>query len=323
MDYAHSLTDKEIELLGKKYKSIYDEASKRAMQNYEEYFESKEFAKVAKEYDDLSLAAKNGGKKEKAALEKFSQVNIAYTDRFLNVSENMAAEANAANVSALALANRSAIGTFALHHNFEAFRISNDVGIEMAFDIYDKNVVENLVKNNPDLLPKRKLNKSKDIAWNKVKFNNEITQAVLTGEPITKTAYRLENVMGMNKNAAVRNARTALTGAQNAGRETTYRQAIEMGIQIEKEWVSTLDGRTRDSHRDMDGERIPVDGIYSNGLEYPGDPNGAPAEVYNCRCTERSRRIVSKAEGQRRYRGEDGKNHLTEYKTYREWERTI
>lgn len=94
--------------------------------------------------------------------------------------------------------------------------------------------------------------------------------------------------MQNNKSAAVRNARTAVTSAQNAGRQNTFNRAEEMGITIQKEWISTHDGRVRDSHAALDGVRVNNDRPFPNGLRYPGDPSGAPAEVYNCRCTMRS-----------------------------------
>lgn len=48
---------------------------------------------------------------------------------------------------------------------------------------------------------------------------------------------------------------------------------------------ATLDGRTRRSHRALDGEVIGGDGKFSNGCRYPGDPRGRGSEVWNCRCT--------------------------------------
>lgn len=56
-----------------------------------------------------------------------------------------------------------------------------------------------------------------------------------------------------------------------------------------KQWDASLDARTRDSHARVDGEIRELDEKFSNGLMFPGDPNGAAAEVVNCRCTSNTR----------------------------------
>lgn len=89
----------------------------------------------------------------------------------------------------------------------------------------------------------------------------------------------------MNMSASMRYARTMTTAAQNAGRMDSYKKAQDMGIDLERNWMATLDGRTRDSHRAIDGEHRPIGKAFSNGCRYPGDPEGEPGEVYNCRCT--------------------------------------
>lgn len=56
---------------------------------------------------------------------------------------------------------------------------------------------------------------------------------------------------------------------------------------LEKTWICTIDGKTRDTHFAADGQRAPLDGTFTVGgaaLKYPGDPGGPPQEVYNCRC---------------------------------------
>ena len=80
-------------------------------------------------------------------------------------------------------------------------------------------------------------------------------------------------------------ARTAITGAQSAGRQLQMDEAAKLDIEQLKEWLATLYGVTRDSHRKMDGVRVPYNKPFPNGLMYPGDPEGDPGEVYNCRCT--------------------------------------
>ena len=89
----------------------------------------------------------------------------------------------------------------------------------------------------------------------------------------------------MDRTSAIRTARTAFTGAQNAGRMDSYAAAEKMGIKLKKEWLATLDGRTRHPHAALDGEKVGTDEKFSNGCRFPGDPQGRPGEVYNCRCT--------------------------------------
>lgn len=63
----------------------------------------------------------------------------------------------------------------------------------------------------------------------------------------------------MNRDSAIRTARTAVTGAQNAGRLDSYYAAEKMGIKCRKQWMATLDGRTRHSHAMLDGEIVDND----------------------------------------------------------------
>lgn len=61
-------------------------------------------------------------------------------------------------------------------------------------------------------------------------------------------------------------------------------KAKDKGADVVKQWDSTLDGLTRPSHREVDGEIRELDEAFSNGLQFPGDPSGPAAEVCNCRC---------------------------------------
>ena len=51
-------------------------------------------------------------------------------------------------------------------------------------------------------------------------------------------------------------------------------------------WLSSRDDRVRPEHQEMDGESTDIDGEYSNGMAYVGDPAGGPDEIINCRCAE-------------------------------------
>ena len=126
---------------------------------------------------------------------------------------------------------------------------------------------------------------AKDIPWNMKKINAETLQGILQGESMGKIAKRIINVQEMNKTQAIRSARTTVTGAENKGRQDSYKRAEADGIILQKEWIATNDGRTRHSHAMLDGATVDQDKKFDNGLMYPGDPNGRPEETWNCRCT--------------------------------------
>ena len=81
---------------------------------------------------------------------------------------------------------------------------------------------------------------------------------------------------------AKRIARTEIHNSHNTAVMDTYQ---ELGVEYTM-WISAGDdGRTRDSHLEVDGEIIPVGGTYSNGLKFPGDTDGPIEEWINCRCS--------------------------------------
>lgn len=80
-------------------------------------------------------------------------------------------------------------------------------------------------------------------------------------------------------------ARTETTRASNAGSFNLFKN---WGIES-KEWLSTNDDRTRDSHIAMNGQVVKIDKDFESGLgnklSYPGDSKAPLADTANCRCT--------------------------------------
>lgn len=193
---------------------------------------------------------------------------------------------NSNNIAAQMIRNHMP-EVYALNANYAAYEIDKRVGFDTNFQLYDKATVERLIRDNPDLLPDVKIDKRKDKSWNGKKLRNEITQGILQGESVPKMAKRLERVMKMDENMAIRNARTATTSAQNGGRLSSFERAKGLGIGVRKVWIATMDGSTRHSHRALDGQERPTDEPFDSehgAIMYPGDPYADPAEVYNCRC---------------------------------------
>lgn len=123
-----------------------------------------------------------------------------------------------------------------------------------------------------------------DITKLKKKITAQVSRGISTGVSYAQVAQQLAGYTNIGFNNAVRIARTEGHRIQvQSGMDACYK-AQDMGADVVKQWDSTLDGKTRPSHRKVDGEIRELDEPFSNGLMFPGDPDGGAAEVVNCRC---------------------------------------
>ncbi|KAF0649200.1 MULTISPECIES: phage portal protein [Streptomyces] len=80
--------------------------------------------------------------------------------------------------------------------------------------------------------------------------------------------------------SAAARAETAATETRSFG---SHDAAGASGLTV-KVW-RTGGKNPRPSHRAMDGERVAIDDVFSNGLRWPGDGSGRVKELVNCNCT--------------------------------------
>ncbi len=127
------------------------------------------------------------------------------------------------------------------------------------------------------------------------RLTHSLTQGVNAGESYDKLAERVSAVFDTAESDAMRIARTEVAGAAN-GLSHDYASAVNSGgLALQKTWLSTLDERTRGNnpkdefdHVSADGETVGMDEMFEmtgEELEYPGDENGSPGNIINCRCT--------------------------------------
>lgn len=133
-----------------------------------------------------------------------------------------------------------------------------------------------------------------DITALKKKITSEVSRSILNGTSYAETARQLAGITRIGYNNAIRITRTEGHRIQVTATMDAMEAAKEQGADVVKQWDSTLDGRTRPSHRRVDGEIRELDESFSNGLKFPGDADGRAAEVINCRCAllERARWAV-------------------------------
>lgn len=225
------------------------------------------------------------GKKDAKAYRAWREGRALHDDRLNALKEALTRDLTAADEMAMAYVNRVPAGVYAEGMNFATYEIEHGAKADTSFTLYDENTVMELVANEPDLLPQAAFDKAKDTAWNSRHVTAAVTQAVLQGRTVPQLAASIAGIAAMDRRAAMKAARTAITSAHSLGKLKGYERAADMGIDVEKQWLAALDSRTRGSHRHLDGEAVELDAEFGNGLKYPGDPDGPASEVYNCRCT--------------------------------------
>ena len=318
-DAAHLQTDKELAKLEKRIAKVYKEAADDLQKTIDDYF-----AKFAKR-DAKQRALLEAGEITEQEYKQWRLAQMGRGERFKALQRRVAERYTEANETAVRYVNDATPGIYSLNRNYSAYTIEKVAG-NVGFDLWDEQTVKRLIVDNPEVMPyyppEKALNRGIDLAYGKRQISASVTSSILQGKSIQGIAKDLQTRMSdMNKSSAVRTARTAVTGAQNAGRMDSYVAAEKMGIKVRKEWLATIDGRTRHSHAMLDGKVVDKDKKFENGCMFPGDPNGPPWEVYNCRCT-----LIAAVDGvdtsnaQRRVRNpETGKNELVSDMTYSEW----
>lgn len=272
--WTDNTLDEIVEHLDSVYRKAYSEMTEERRKSFSAFLKSDK--KKLKELNDGLI------NKDEYKMWRIGWLNSDV--RIRTLIDDYAKKITETNEIASDYINNTTPEIFAYNHNFTAYEFEKKSGV--AFTIVDKNTVKELATGQNHIEFKTlSVNKAKDYAWNRKKIQQALTSGIVQGKSIPQIANDFYQVMGSNKKSAVRNARTAVTSAQNGGRQRGFEQAHDNGIKFKKEWLSAHDGRVRDSHAHLDGVQVEYNEKFPNGLMYPGDPQGAPSEVYNCRCT--------------------------------------
>lgn len=321
-DYAHKMTDAELSKLEQRIAKLYKEAADELTDTVKTYFE--QFEKR-----DAAMKEKlDAGKITEQQYKQWRLAQMGRGKRYEALRDKVANRYTNANETAVAYVNDATPGIYTLNRNYAAYKIEQ-VSDSADFTLWDEQTVRRLVVEQPDLMPyyppQRALQRGIDLKYGKQQITASVTSSILQGKSITKIANDLQRRMqDMNRTSAIRTARTAVTGAQNAGRLDTYRAARDMGIKLKKRWLATLDGRTRHAHAMLDGQTVNVDKPFKvDGYEimYPGDTSAPGYLVYNCRCTQIAEvdGEDTSSVGRRAIDQETGESVLVEDMTYAEW----
>ncbi|MBO7624375.1 MAG: hypothetical protein J6S82_03605 [Bacteroidales bacterium] len=325
-DYGARVADGAIDAAARKIRRIYRQAAKDLKAKLDD-FNARHRAKQKEMLDKL-----NAGEITKAAYDSWMKGQVFIGKQWRDKLDSVLKVMQNATKEAVEVVENGRLDVFAENYNYMAYKIEKRVRGAINFNVYNERSVAKLIRENPKMLPKWKVDEKKDYKWNRQKVENTVTQGIIQGEGIEAiTKMLIEVLCTQNENRMRTFARTSMTGAQNAGKQAQMEDAEDMGIKLKKRWLATLDNRTRDTHQELDGQEVPVKDPFKvkvkgkmEEIMNPGDPNALPCLVYNCRCT-----MIEVYEGinrksvRRAYEDPDGsgrrKSYIVENMTYKEW----
>jgi len=148
-----------------------------------------------------------------------------------------------------------------------------------------------LSSGNPDELAHYLTRQARDR-----RFDGLVKKAIASGKPLD--AATVNKMVGRYSDSLLKYradvvARTESTQATSAARQEAMRQTLEAAglsdTDVERTWRATHDHRTRDTHRQMDGQKVMgLETAFTSPsgatLRYPGDPDAPASETIQCRC---------------------------------------
>lgn len=290
MDGGRRLTDKALKKLEKRIKKEYALAEKQIQERLNEHW------RLFAQKDKARRRQLMEGKITHSEYIQWRAGQMTTGKRWEDMRDVLARDLHNTNQIAKSIANEYRPEVYAIGHNWTAYSIEKDIGFNTSFSLYNAEAVERIFRDNPQILPppgKRMLKKiaeGKAIRWQAGQIQSVTMQSVLQGESIPDAARRISSTLAVkNMKSAIRYARTAINGAENAGRLDALRYAKDIGVDVAKQWFATLDDRTREAHRELDGQVVPLDEPFVNSIGeimFPGDTEADDADNYwNCRCS--------------------------------------
>lgn len=125
-----------------------------------------------------------------------------------------------------------------------------------------------------------------DVDFLKKRIANNISRGIATADSYANISRNIANDSNVGFNRAMRITRTEGHRIQANSAFDAQLAAKDAGADIVKQWDSTLDGKTRTTHRQLDGQIRELEEPFEVGgmkAMYPAD-FGRAAEDVNCRC---------------------------------------
>lgn len=149
-----------------------------------------------------------------------------------------------------------------------------EIGAEVALDVFNARL-ESLIRGRAA----RMVSQVDDTT--RAQLADAVASIVAEGGSVEDVARAVRQVFNGRRANALTIARTETAWAYNLGAKEAWKLA---GVSS-KSWLTVNDDAVRPSHSECESLGvIPMEGVFPNGLQYPGDPGGPADETINCRC---------------------------------------
>ena len=176
---------------------------------------------------------------------------------------------------------------------YAGFVLETEAQARLRFEFLQTDVINASVQNDfTGLTLNERLQANRNTTINQLR--TEITQGLIRGDTFTTVSKAVSARLTIDRNKSLRIVRTENNRLRNQGRLDAYLKANANGITLDKQWVATLDERTRSTHRALDGQIVGVTEPFRNGDLTAVAPNQfiVASQDINCRC-----RIVARLRG--------------------------
>lgn len=321
MSYRDEFLNSELDALEKELGRIYSGANKAV------YKRLRKYVRQYSSYDEMLKEQAENGEIDDSEYKALIRQKVFSGKAWEREKYEMSEVLYNANVKAFNYSNSRLETIYETSRNIGRYETEKHYGRDLGMGLFILSTLT--AKQKEKKLPKKTVNKVKDIKHNVNSFQTTIVRYTERAKTLVEVARRaVKYVTEANKRFTGTASQYLFWGISDEGDWESMLDAKAAGIDIQKEWRATLDNHTRDTHRNLDGQvREVEDEFETDGyfIMYPRQPSAAPEMIINCRCRMVKRYpkyddLVTNRKRVENYRF-GGTRKRIDWMTYREWEK--
>ena len=146
-DKGQEYTDSVISELEKKIQKEYKQANDEVQQKVDDYF-----ARFAKK-DQKKQAQLKAGYITQEEYNEWRYGQVCVGERWKELKQNLAQDYVNTNQIARGMIEDRQADVYAMNHNFATYQVEHDSLMDTSYTLYNRRTVQNLIKDDPRLLP--------------------------------------------------------------------------------------------------------------------------------------------------------------------------